>query len=191
MARQIVPTHVKAEPGSDRQETSAAKRFGIRTFVYERQRPFILSRLEKVVRQHFNRSGGEASGDEGARGPSPLSAVVRSKGYVWLETSHTCAWYWSHAMEQFEVKEEGDWWAAIPDTDWPEEEGQRQALLADFKGAFGDRRQELVFIGIDMDEAAITAILDEALATDAELTAYTEKAPKDPPHAFLEGMHLD
>lgn len=57
------------------------------------------------------------------------------------------------AGQHFEIREEGDWWAAVPDDEWPDEaSGQRGIILADFQPDVGDRRQEIVFIGAGMDE---------------------------------------
>jgi len=45
----------------------------------------------------------------------------------------------------------------VADEEWPQEEEQRSVVLADWdtSNAFGDRRQEIVFIGVNMDEAKI------------------------------------
>lgn len=40
---------------------------------------------------------------------------------------------------------------------------------------FGDRRQEIVFIGSGMDEAAISRQLDTALLTNEEMVKYNER----------------
>lgn len=57
------------------------------------------------------------------------------------------------AGQHFEIREEGDWWAAVPDEEWPDEaSGQRDIILSDFAPGVGDRRQEIVFIGAGMDE---------------------------------------
>jgi G3E family GTPase len=70
--------------------------------------------------------------------------------------------YWSHAGTHFELKNVGTWWASadvatLPGGKLPD------AVAEDFEGEFGDRRQEIVFIGVNMNEEAITAALDGAL----------------------------
>ena len=42
-------------------------------------------------------------------GDSPIQAVLRSKGFMWMSSSHATAYYWSHAGQHFEVRDEGDW----------------------------------------------------------------------------------
>jgi G3E family GTPase len=81
-------------------------------------------------------------------------------------------------------REEGDWWAAIPDDSWPVAEVQRKIIYSDFEGQFGDRRQEIVFIGSSMDRDAIEKALDAALLTDEEMEKYKENWAKlpDPEH---------
>ncbi len=43
-------------------------------------------------------------------------------------------------------------WAAVPEDEWPAEEAQRGVIMSDFEDRWGDRRQEIVFIGVAMDE---------------------------------------
>ena len=175
----------------NRQDTTASRRFGIRSFVYNARKPFNADRLRAFSKDHFgaaitmkrqqDTTGNKAAPQEGEcpKG-SPIAQVLRSKGFVWLSGAHGCAWYWSHAASSFEILDEGDWWSAIPDEEWPQSEDQRKSLLADFNGPWGDRRQEIVFIGIDLDEPAIVALLEECLCTDAEMEQYAENSKMDP-----------
>ena len=103
--------------------------------------------------------------------PHPFSRVVRSKGFAWLATHHNAAVYWSHAGTHFELKNVGTWWAACDPATLP---GGKlpDAVAQDFDGEYGDRRQELVFIGVAMDSPAICAALDECLLTDDEMAKY-------------------
>jgi hypothetical protein len=52
---------------------------------------------------------------------------------------------------------------------------------------YGDRRQEIVFIGMQMDRAAIEAQLDAALLTEGEMEdgPGTWKQLNDPFHAMF------
>lgn len=186
-------THLLGHNGQDkvanRQETTAALRFGIRTFVYTRRKPFHPQRLKSTVLRWLPVSKNSAIGDTmPAQGSSPIKAVLRSKGMIWMSNSHATAFYWSHAGMHFEIRDEGDWWATVPDDEWPPDEAARSTLASDFGDhGFGDRRQEIVFIGCAMDETAICSQLDEALLTDDEMTKYSLKwaTQMDPPHAFV------
>eukprot|EP00404_Azadinium_spinosum_P011980 CAMPEP_0180511024 /NCGR_PEP_ID=MMETSP1036_2-20121128/50751_1 /TAXON_ID=632150 /ORGANISM="Azadinium spinosum, Strain 3D9" /LENGTH=92 /DNA_ID=CAMNT_0022521903 /DNA_START=87 /DNA_END=362 /DNA_ORIENTATION=- len=79
----------------------------------------------------------------------------------------------------------GRWWACLPPSALEEAKRtatsmggsqQQEALAETFQGEFGDRRQELVFIGQGMDEPGILASLEACLLTDAELDVYRQKA---------------
>lgn len=170
-----------------RQETTAAERFGIRSFVYKRRLPFHPQRLREMVLRWLPVSSNSAlEGQAPGAGESPIKTVLRSKGFMWMSHSHTTAFYWSHAGQHFEIRDEGDWWAAVADDEWPSQQAQRDVMLADFdfNNGFGDRRQEIVFIGAGMNEDAISKQLDTALLTPAEMSKYIEnyKHIPDPPH---------
>ncbi|KAK9791398.1 hypothetical protein WJX73_003423 [Symbiochloris irregularis] len=174
-----------------RQETTAATRFGIRSFVYTRRRPFHSQRLKQMVLKWLPVSSNTAlEGDSPEAGPSPIKAVLRSKGFMWMSHTHGTAFYWSHAGQHFEIRDEGDWWAAVPDEDWPTDAAQVEAVTADFDphSSYGDRRQEIVFIGAGMNESAICAQLDEALLTDEEMAQYDDrfKSVPDPQHPVVK-----
>ncbi|WP_349630152.1 GTP-binding protein [Bradyrhizobium manausense] len=59
----------------------------------------------------------------------------------------------------------GYWRVAIPQAHWSSDPHFRRHLKKNWNDLHGDRRQELVFIGMDMDEAAIRAKLDACLVT--------------------------
>ena len=59
----------------------------------------------------------------------------------------------------------GLWWAAVPRQDWPSHQQFRQHLQSQWDSAWGDRRQELVFIGVGMDETGVRTALDDCLAS--------------------------
>ena len=57
----------------------------------------------------------------------------------------------------------GTWWASVPSERWPDSEALRNYLAAYWEDHWGDRRQEIVFIGADIDWPALSARLDSAL----------------------------
>ena len=77
----------------------------------------------------------------------------------------------------------------VPEDSWPTESASRAVVLSDFEPGFsyGDRRQEIVFIGIAMIEADIQALLDTALLTDEEMGKYDQNwaGLPDPEHPIL------
>jgi hypothetical protein len=78
----------------------------------------------------------------------------------------------------------GFWWAAVPRQRWPEEEVFRERLHTVWSEVWGDRRQELVFIGRGMDRDAITDALDACLVGPAEVRRFDAEAYRDLPDPF-------
>jgi G3E family GTPase len=171
------PTHDHSHSeGGGLAGTTAATRFGIGSFVYARRRPFaprklraLLAKLPFVVDAVLPGSRLEHEGSEaGGSAAGPFATVLRSKGFVWVAPEGSVAYYWSHAGRHVELSELGRWWAAVPREDWPE--AHHASILDDFDkaGEDGDRRQEIVFIGAGLDEAAIAEALDACLLNDGE-----------------------
>ena len=103
----------------------------------------------------------------------PFEGLLRSKGFIWLDCSHSVAYHWSQAGRYVQMEEMGRWWAAVPAESRPAR--YEASIQEDFEGEWGDRRQELVFIGMDLPEAEIRAALNSCLLTDVELDALRAK----------------
>ncbi len=127
-----------------------SEEYGITSFVYRARRPFHPQRFMDAIRDEW-------------------PGVIRSKGYFWLATRHDVAAQWSQAGGVCRHGAAGYWWSAIDHAHWPDDPAQRQALQAQCIEPYGDRRQELVLIGIGMEPEALTARLDACLLTNAEL----------------------
>ncbi|MEM6692534.1 MAG: GTP-binding protein, partial [Planctomycetota bacterium] len=139
------------------QEHSETDEYGISHFVYQRRRPFHAARLSDAM------NGGFGEG-------RPMDGVLRSKGLIWLASRHNLAYDWSQAGCSIRMTPGGLWWAAAPSDEWPDDEEAVASISAKLVGPYGDRHQELVFIGHDMDQAKITETLDQCLLSDAEFS---------------------
>ena len=71
---------------------------------------FVSSRLKDMVLTRLPVSTNEAIGDaQPQAGPSAMDTVLRSKGFMWTSSSNLTAFFWSHAGDHFEIRDEGDW----------------------------------------------------------------------------------
>ena len=125
--------------------------YGIASFVYQARRPFHPKRFWNLIHSEW-------------------AGVVRSKGYFWLASRPELTGSWSQAGGACRHGPAGYWWDAVPQEHWPQDPDYRARIAKQSTGDWGDRRQELVFIGMEMNEADIRANLDACLLTDAEMT---------------------
>ena len=130
------------------QEEPETEEYGIGSFLFRARRPFHPERLWCAVHEAW-------------------PGVVRSKGFFWLASRPAIVGEWSTAGPMLNLGAVGTWWATQPESAWPDE--MRARLAADWDPEFGDRRQELVFIGQRLDRDGLLARLDGALLTDEEL----------------------
>lgn len=126
--------------------------YGIDSFVYRARRPFHPQRFWQWVQSEW-------------------PGVVRSKGFFWLASRPGFAGNWSQAGGACRYGAAGYWWAAVPREHWPTDAESLAAIEAKWSDAVGDARQELVLIGIGMDQAALRGRLDACLLSDAEMAA--------------------
>jgi len=124
--------------------------YGIRSFVYRAKRPFDPTKFQAFLNKSWD-------------------GVVRAKGFFWLATRPYWVGELSQAGALVRTGKMGLWWAAVPKEEWPQERQHREMIASFMDPVWGDRRQELVFIGCDpMDEARITAELDACLVKETK-----------------------
>jgi G3E family GTPase len=126
---------------------------GLTSFVYRARRPLDPQRFWAFLHD----------------GHPAWSGVLRSKGFFWLATRMDMTGLWSQAGASASYEAAGLWYAALPRDEWPDDEENRLAVERDWAEPHGDRRQELVFLGSHLDEAALRAALDACLLTEAEM----------------------
>lgn len=122
-----------------------AEEYGIGTFVYYRRRPFNFERFDDFVARDW-----------------PAS-VIRAKGVVYFSQNRDMSLLFEQAGIQKKVTEAGLWYATAPADELAAMMARDPALRRDWDEKYGDRMEKIVFIGRDMDRAAITAALDRCL----------------------------
>lgn len=129
---------------------SEVEEYGVNSFVYRSRRPFHPQRFFERLSQDWH-------------------GVLRSKGFFWLASRLDKIGVWSQAGRVARLDFGGFWWAAIPRSHWPDVDAIRAEIANRWHEEVGDCRQELVFIGIGMDEIAIYDSLESCLLTDEEM----------------------
>ena len=118
--------------------------YGVASFVYRARQPFVPEKILDVLN-------------------GTMPGVIRAKGHFWIATRPDWVAEFSLAGALSSIKPLGTWWATVPKERWPDHEGARNYLAQHWKEPWGDRRQEIVFIGAGIDWPALKARLDAAL----------------------------
>ncbi|KJY84617.1 4-hydroxytetrahydrobiopterin dehydratase [Vibrio galatheae] len=128
--------------------------YGISSFSYRARLPFHPEKFYKLLHNlsHFGK-------------------LIRSKGYFWLASRPEFVGQWNQAGGIADYGCAGMFWKATPKAHWPTEPELILAIEESWVEPFGDMRQELVFIGQGLDEAALVQALDACLLTEEELDA--------------------
>ena len=139
------------------EHTPETEEYGIGSFVYRARRPFHPARFADALKDEWRGN------------------VLRSKGFFWLASRPHAAGEWAQAGGIVRHGPAGVWWADAPREDWPSDPDQRARIESEFEGEFGDRRQEIVFIGQNLEADHTRETLDKCLLTDAEMALGMEQ----------------
>ena len=132
------------------QHTPETEEYGIQSFIYTSREPLDPHRFAAFLEL-------------------PLTGVLRAKGYVWLASRPEWAIAYSRSGNIANVEPVGYWWAATERVRWPEKNDPEHALiLENWKEPYGDRVNEIVFIGQHLDRPAIESILKTCELSAAE-----------------------
>jgi G3E family GTPase len=126
--------------------------YGIASTAYQARRPFHPERFFSFLNREWTNG-----------------RLLRSKGYFWLASKFRDAGSWSQAGGLMRCDYAGRWWRYVPKEQWPQDEESQQSIQLKWLEDSGDCRQELVFIGQNIDFARLRAELDACLLTDAEM----------------------
>ena len=132
------------------EHTPETEEYGIHSFVYRARRPFHPERFYQLTQNEWQ-------------------GVIRSKGFFWLASAPTVAVSWSQAGAMARHGMAGYWWASIPPEEWPQDAESLAEIQKYWDKQVGDARQEIVLIGMDMNQQQLTAEFDVCLLNDDEM----------------------
>tara|TARA_Y100000310_G_C20700589_1_gene829498 strand:+ start:3229 stop:4458 length:1230 start_codon:yes stop_codon:yes gene_type:complete len=133
--------------------------YGIGSFVFRESRPFHPERFMNYISEHFP------------------TTIIRSKGIFWLASRSEQAILWSQAGGSLRAEIYGRWWASVPFKERalnPAYMENQDLIQSRWDPKWGDRMNELVFIGQDMDKERISADLTRCLITENETDDFNE-----------------
>ena len=136
--------------------TPETEEYGIASFVFRAHRPFHPKRFWDFIHTEWD-------------------GLLRSKGYFWLASRNDMIGMWSQAGGSAEYRPVGFWWAAAPKSKWPDDDEIRKSIMKDWQEPYGDRRQQLVYIGQDLPTEEMLEALRKCLLDDRELAMGPEK----------------
>lgn len=123
-----------------------AEEYGIGTFVYYRRPGFDINRFDHFIAAKWPQS------------------VIRAKGVLYFKHNPDMSYLFEQAGVQKKLTEAGYWFATAPEEELEQLMISEPGLARDWDEKYGDRMVKLVFIGRNMDRAAIEAALDDCLA---------------------------
>jgi G3E family GTPase len=148
------------------EHTPETEEYGISSTVFRAQRPFHPERFYNYLHYDFPQN------------------IIRSKGLFWIASTPDDALNFSQAGGSSRLENAGVWWASMPYqqriryNDFVE---NRELIEKNWSKDFGDRHNELVFIGEHLNKEALAQELDKCLITDTELADFlTGKSFIDP-----------
>lgn len=150
--------------------TPETEEYGISSFVFRDARPFHPERFWHYINNYWH------------------AGIIRSKGLFWIASRPKDALNWGQAGGSVRADSAGTWWAGVPAWErnfYPAWRESKDLIMQRWDERFGDRINELVIIGQDLDQEAIVEELQECLCTEEEIRLMEKKGKfNDPFPAF-------
>jgi len=140
--------------------TPETEEYGISSFVFRSQRPFHPLRLWKYLNEEYP------------------SGIIRAKGLFWLASRPNDALNFSQAGGSSRLERAGVWWASMPFNERIRYQSfldNQSYIEGKWSKTWGDRLNELVFIGQDLDKDTIIADLRKSLLRNDEQYLFDKK----------------
>jgi len=131
-------------PQAKRADPDYTTRYGLRSFSFQARQPFSRDKLMACLKSGF---------------PN----IIRAKGFLWLKEQPDEMCLLSLAGPNVRIDPVSWWWAARIEAGRESLDDCPPLIKALWQAPHGDRRQELVFIGVGHDEANIRRLLEYCL----------------------------
>ncbi|HHV08703.1 MAG TPA: GTP-binding protein [Clostridiales bacterium] len=120
--------------------------YGVSSFVYEERKPFHYEAFMKFIEQEYPES------------------LIRAKGYIWFADDDIHVQLFEQAGRNASVTEVSNWIAAFGEEEKEEVFAEYPEVSEEWDDTYGDRLNQIVFIGRGYEEAAIRRQLNACLA---------------------------
>ena len=143
--------------------TPETEEYGVTSFVYRARDPFDPEKIYSFFNQEW-------------------PGVIRAKGFFWISSRPNFVGEVSQAGAFVRHQGIGKWWAAVNEEQWPDDKSFRLNINKIWAKGYGDRRQEIVFIGLknEMNESLIKNRLDGFLIKNYSINLANTLKYKDP-----------
>ena len=146
--------------------TPETEEYGIGSFVFRSQKPFHPERFWKYLNEDYP------------------AEIIRAKGLFWLASRPDDALSFSQAGGSSRMEKAGFWWCSMPMKErlnYPSFVANQTYIESKWSKQWGDRLNELVFIGQHMNKENILTNLEKCLLNDDEIISFqNKKVFKDP-----------
>lgn len=130
-------------------EKSEIMEFGISSFVFRSRKPLHPERFMNFLKKHGKK-------------------FLRAKGLFWVATRPDFIGLYSQAGSIATIDCAGVWYASSPKKDWPTDQEELALIEKDWDPLYGDRGNEIVFIGQEIDKQLYLKLLNDCLLTESE-----------------------
>lgn len=136
----------------DESDESEIEKYGINSHVWKARIPLHPERLWGLLNSGLK-----------------FGELIRAKGFFWIATRPRQIGIWHLSGRMLSTRYGGLWWKYVPEHQWPQSPILKEKILSRWDEEVGDCRQEIVFIGRNLDVNLINKTMNGCLLHSTEL----------------------